>query len=169
MPSDLRRYFAYNYATKEKHGSVMNYVLCHKLSWSEPITASAPLLPTPFANPADYSVKWNDWPYGIDARIVHLVVWTKFELAEDPATTDITPAARRMVDDFVDGLFVRRCGRENVIWFKNWRSLKSVRAVEHFHVMLFAPDPDFVSEVTGGDEAAGLREGIDGAWRYEAE
>jgi hypothetical protein len=38
-----------------------------------------------------------------------------------------------------------------VIWFKNWRSLKSVNAVEHFHVMLYDPDPRFVEEVTGGD------------------
>ena len=38
-----------------------------------------------------------------------------------------------------------------VIWFKNWRSLKSVHAVEHFHVMLFDPDPEFVREITNGD------------------
>jgi hypothetical protein len=38
-----------------------------------------------------------------------------------------------------------------VIWFKNWASLKSIHAVEHFHVMLFDPDPEFVREVTNGD------------------
>jgi hypothetical protein len=37
------------------------------------------------------------------------------------------------------------------VWFKNWRSLKSVQAVEHFHVMLFDPDPAFVAEITNGD------------------
>jgi Protein of unknown function (DUF3605) len=35
-----------------------------------------------------------------------------------------------------------------VIWFKNWKSLKSVHAVEHFHVMLYNPDPAFVDEIT---------------------
>jgi hypothetical protein len=39
------------------------------------------------------------------------------------------------------------------IWFKNWKSLKSIQAVEHFHVMLFNPDPEFISEITGGDVA----------------
>jgi hypothetical protein len=29
--------------------------------------------------------------------------------------------------------------------------LKSVHAVEHFHVMLYDPDPEFVKEVTNGD------------------
>ena len=38
-----------------------------------------------------------------------------------------------------------------VIWFKNWKILKSVHAVEHFHVMLYDPDPEFVKEVTNGD------------------
>lgn len=36
-------------------------------------------------------------------------------------------------------------------WFKNWSSLKSIHAVEHFHVMLFDPDPDFIDEITHGD------------------
>lgn len=38
-----------------------------------------------------------------------------------------------------------------VIWFKNWKTLKSIHAVEHFHVMLYDPSPDFVKEVTNGD------------------
>jgi hypothetical protein len=38
-----------------------------------------------------------------------------------------------------------------VVWFKNWKSLKSIQAVEHFHVMLFDPDMVFIEEITGGD------------------
>lgn len=38
-----------------------------------------------------------------------------------------------------------------VIWFKNWKSLKSVHAVEHFHVMLKDPDMGFVEVITQGD------------------
>jgi hypothetical protein len=38
-----------------------------------------------------------------------------------------------------------------VIWFKNWASLKSIHAVEHFHVMLFDPSPEFIDRVTKGD------------------
>lgn len=40
---------------------------------------------------------------------------------------------------------------QQVIWFKNWASLKSVKSVEHFHVMLFDPDMEFVNEITNGD------------------
>lgn len=38
-----------------------------------------------------------------------------------------------------------------MIWFKNWASLKSIHAVEHFHVMLFDPSPEFIDNVTNGD------------------
>lgn len=38
-----------------------------------------------------------------------------------------------------------------MIWFKNWGAIKSVKAIEHFHVMLFDPDPEYVEEITKGD------------------
>ncbi|KAL3424861.1 hypothetical protein PVAG01_04142 [Phlyctema vagabunda] len=105
-----------------------------------------------FTDPeANVKILWNDWPYGIDERIVHLVVWTKFVLEDDEATGDLRDDVRAEIQSFVDRTFVRHVGEENVIWFKNWSSLKSVHAVEHFHVMLFDPDPDFVDRVTGGD------------------
>ena len=46
---------------------------------------------------------------------------------------------------------------KKVVWFKNWKSLKSVHAVEHFHVMLFDPDLETVSKITNGDSALSKR------------
>ena len=108
----------------------------------------------------DIKILYNDWPYGIDPCIVHLVVWTKFELESAPVSAsnplgDLTPEARKQINDFVDKTFVSVCGRENVIWFKNWSSLKSIHAVEHFHVMLFDPDMEFVRNITNGDVPLG--------------
>ena len=37
------------------------------------------------------------------------------------------------------------------MWFWNCKSLKSVHAVEHFHVLLYKPDMEFVEEITNGD------------------
>ncbi|KAI9813215.1 MAG: hypothetical protein M1826_002531 [Phylliscum demangeonii] len=137
MPSDLRRYMAYTWRLQQEYGSVMNFVLRERLRWPE----LAPRNPEPFRDPADWKILWNDWPYGIDPKIVHLVVWTRFELADDPATDDLTPGARRQIGDW----------SKKVIWFKNWRALKSVHAVEHFHVMLYDPDPAFLRDITHGD------------------
>ncbi|KAM7209113.1 Protein of unknown function (DUF3605) domain containing protein [Naviculisporaceae sp. PSN 640] len=120
-----------------------------------------------FANPQAFKILQNDWPYGLDERIVHLVVWTKFPLEDDPLTGDLKPTVRKQIDDFVKRTFTsseslpmsnphpnpnpNAPAEENVIWFKNWTSIKSIHSVEHFHVMLFDPDPDFVDQVTGGD------------------
>lgn len=94
---------------------------------------------------------YNDWPYGIDPNIIHLVVWTKFELDEDAVTGLSTPESHRQIDDFVARTFCTKMRPANVAWFKNWKSLKSVHAVEHFHVMLYDPDPEFIKEITNGD------------------
>lgn len=96
-------------------------------------------------------ILYNDWPYGVDSKIIHLVIWTKFELIEDPNTDDLTPEARREIDDYVQKTFCTKVKPDNVIWFKNWTSLKSVHAVEHFHVMLYGPDAEFIKNVTNGD------------------
>ncbi|KAI9796194.1 MAG: hypothetical protein M1833_006445 [Piccolia ochrophora] len=148
VPSDLRRYLAYTAHLRATHGSILTFVLRERLQWTD----LTPRSPVAFADPDDIKILHNDWPYGIDPAIVHLVVWTRFALADDPATGDLTARARAAVDAFVTKTF---CGAsvspENVIWFKNWRSLKSVHAVEHFHVMLYDPDPRFVEDITGGD------------------
>lgn len=110
VPSELRRYLEYVWNLKLKYGSVMEFVLSERLKWEVPLKAEAP----PFKSPNDMKILWNDWPYGIDPRIVHLVVWTKFELLDDPATDDLTDEARKEIDDFVDATFRKRLGKENV-------------------------------------------------------
>ncbi|KAI6093244.1 hypothetical protein F4821DRAFT_222508 [Hypoxylon rubiginosum] len=147
IPSELRRYFEYNWKLKRDHGSVMDFVLFKRLGWEAPVTPRG----RPFEFEDDVKILWNDWPYGIDERIVHLVVWTKFDLAEDPVTTDLTDEARAEIEQYVQKTFGSRVPKDRYVWFKNWRSLKSVHAVEHFHVMLFNPDPKFIDEITNGD------------------
>ncbi|KAF2404655.1 hypothetical protein EJ06DRAFT_579239 [Trichodelitschia bisporula] len=145
-PSDLRRYRHFIHLLNKHHGSVMAFILSRRLGWSD----LTPACSVPFTDPTDVKILYNDWPYGVDARIVHLVVWTKFALAETE-DGDLTPQAREAVEAYVERAFVERVGRDRVAWFKNWRSLKSVHAVEHFHVMLYEPEEAFVRSVTGGD------------------
>jgi hypothetical protein len=110
VPSDLRRYLAYNWKLKKEYGSVMEFVLSERLRWKEPIRAEG----MPFEKESDIKILYNDWPYGIDERIVHLVIWTKFELEDDPLTDDLTEKARREIDGFVGETFGRKLGKDNV-------------------------------------------------------
>ena len=101
IPSELRRYRHFLSELGQNYGSVMNFIMAERLHWTQPISAKG----RPFEVEEDLKILYNDWPYGIDARIVHLVVWTKFELAEDPVTGDLTDDARREIDDYVDETF----------------------------------------------------------------
>ena len=62
----------------------------------------------------DIKVLYNDWPYGVEDGIIHLVVWTKFDLEDDPATDDLTPLARKEIDDYVKRTFCSRVPSEKV-------------------------------------------------------
>jgi Protein of unknown function (DUF3605) len=150
-PTDLKRYVEFVHYLKKAFGSVLQFIHHERLHWS----STQPSGQRPFENPSDYKVLYNDWPYGIDLDIVHLVVWTKFAFQDDPVTGDLTPESRAMIEAFVQKTFCGKNGssHDNTIWFRNWKSLKSVQALEHFHVMLYKPDPEFLRKITGGDMA----------------
>lgn len=101
VPSELRRYKAFVWQLRQDYGSVVKYILSHRLQWPLGYAARG----NPFEYNEDIRILWNDWPYGIDSRIIHLVVWTKFELEEDPATGDLTDEARASIDRYVRDKF----------------------------------------------------------------
>ncbi|KAL5118577.1 hypothetical protein ACEQ8H_003428 [Pleosporales sp. CAS-2024a] len=115
QPSELRRYRQFTHQLVKEHGSIMNFMLHVRLQWHDMTAAGAP-----FQDAADVKILYNDWPYGVEADIVHLVR-------------------------------VFGAQTQDYVWFKNWKSLKSVHAIEHFHVMLYRPDAAFVRAITGGD------------------
>jgi hypothetical protein len=102
VPSELRRYKAFTYQLARRYGSVTNFMLTERLRWDEPVQARG----LPFEYPDDYKILYNDWPYGIDPRIVHLVVWTKFSIDEDPDTGKITNEAKAALDGFMNNTFL---------------------------------------------------------------
>ncbi|RAK97797.1 GIG1 family protein [Aspergillus ibericus CBS 121593] len=151
LPSDLRRYLEYKEYIIAEYGSIMRFVVKERLRWGEGTVEDLKPKGRPFEYAEDMRILFNDWPYGVEDGIVHLVIWTKFELEDDPATDDLTPRARQEIEEYVQRTFCSRMPADQVIWFKNWKSLKSVHAVEHFHVMLHHPDAEFLREITGGD------------------
>ena len=106
---------------------MLAFVQRERLQWDN----TRPPGNTPFVDTDDYRILYNDWRYGLSADTKHLVVWTKFPLEEDLETGDLTQRARDQVQAFVSRTF---CGvdgvdREQLVWFKNWRSLKSIHAL----------------------------------------
>ncbi|TGZ77913.1 hypothetical protein EX30DRAFT_366329 [Ascodesmis nigricans] len=147
VPSDLKRYIAWSHKTREEYGSIQAFVLKERLGWEDLKAKNS----VPFADPDDTKILINDWPYGNEPGILHLVCWTKAAIATVPPAGDLTPESRRIIQDWVDKTFVSRLGCENVMWFKNWASIQSVRSVEHVHVLVRNYTEEFVEEVVGRD------------------
>ncbi|KAK3722947.1 hypothetical protein LTR37_002092 [Vermiconidia calcicola] len=141
IPSDLRRYLAWSYNIKKNYGGILNFVIKERLHWT-PLSSTGPPLfehrsDIPFADRSDFVVLVNDWPYGFDEGIIHIVVWSKTPIPVDDVQGDVTPESRRLIEELVEQYFMRELkgGREQVMWFKNWVSLQSVRGVDHVHVL----------------------------------
>ncbi|KAK6387092.1 Oxysterol-binding protein OBPa [Exophiala oligosperma] len=162
--SQLRGYLEYIHHLKKKHGSVLEYVKQFRLKWADITSSGKP----PFEDASDFKILYNDWPYHVDEDITHLVIWTKFTIDEEEQTGEVTPEGKRQTEDFIKKTFLRQgITRDQIIWFKNWKSLKSVHALgdigeaelglmvldnlEHFHVMLYKAPRDLLDEVTRGD------------------
>jgi hypothetical protein len=100
----------------------------------------------PFEDRRDYAILLNDWPYGFDSGIKHILVWTRTPIAVDDDRGDVTPESKRIIEEFVERQFVvalaNEAGfslekaKERVMWFKNWVSLQSVRGVDHVHILV---------------------------------
>jgi hypothetical protein len=118
-PTNLRNYREYVHRIQKSYGSVLNFMVQQRLCWTDMTTSGSP-----FSDPADIKITHNDWPYGVDPRIVHLVVWCKFDLPDDPATGLLRADMKDLVERFVTRVFRSRVGDENVRpcpFFSRWQ------------------------------------------------
>lgn len=156
-PSDLRRYIKWSAATKQEYGGIINYVRDVRLKW-QPVSSSSTTgaifdykSPIPLEDPRDYKMLPNDWPYGLESGISHLVVWLKNRLEVVPPLGDLSENSRKLVQDFIQKEFVEPTdalagSTDNVLWFKNWVSLQSVPGIDHVHVLVRNVPQEFVDE-----------------------
>jgi len=155
---------AWSAETKAEYGSVPNYILKKRLRWT-PLPSSTPELgpifdvrsQTPFQDRHDYKTLPNDWPYGFESGIVHLVVWLKTRLDTEPSKGDMTAKSRKQVEDFVHRTFINRVedlpgAKEKVMWFKNWTALQTVPSMDHVHILVRDVPADIIAEWTNGED-----------------
>lgn len=88
----------------------------------------------------------------MEPNITHLVVWVKSTL-EDTKTENLMQGAEQKIESFVSNMFCKLGGieRDDVVWFWNCKGLKTVLAVEHFHVLVHNASRTFLDEITKGD------------------
>lgn len=124
-PSDLRRYLLYLAEIKQKYaGGVREFILRERLHWTLDELRPSKEYRNPvdcFANAKDWKILLNDWPYGLEEGIKHLVVWTKFHFDEEVnseasgvGTALLTKEANAAIEKFVSVHFRQHVGIENV-------------------------------------------------------
>ena len=117
---------------KAEYSSVMRFVIKERLQWGDGNITDLQPRGKPFehegmfraldSNPGkwililenaeDIRILYNDWPYGVEKDIIHLVVWTKFALEDDPVTDELSAAARDGIERYVRRTFWRVPGEQ---------------------------------------------------------
>ena len=166
-PSQLAAYLTWTAETKREWGSMTAFIASQRVRWqilpessASPGSLFAYKSPVPFEDPADYKILMNDWPYGLDNGIVHLVVWLKNKIPTGPEG-DMTQEGRELVEAFVQKTFVRPLEeqtekvkeRDGILCFKNWTALQSVRSLEHVHVLARKLPEGLLAKWTEADES----------------
>ncbi|KAM9906279.1 hypothetical protein OXX69_006863 [Metschnikowia pulcherrima] len=147
--SQTEKYHAFKRELRSKGTTVYKHLLTGSLKWakedeiaglpdSEIKVASSgdPI----FTNADDLKIIKNDFPYFFEDNVAHLCVWTKQPIVSDKSTAlgDISKETRSVIDKYVYKTFVEKAGipRDNLVWFRNWEALQSVREISHIHVLI---------------------------------
>ncbi|ODQ53643.1 hypothetical protein SAICODRAFT_222705 [Saitoella complicata NRRL Y-17804] len=147
LPGDLVKYLRWKKTLPPLgYTDIEKYIVAERLKWDNP---PVPKSDKVFEYPEDWKILPNDFPYGVEPGIVHLVVWTKQRIDEASGRgDDLSPEGRAAVNEFCAETFPDMPA-ERLMWFKNWGPLRSVAGVEHFHVLLRDPPPGLVHRLTG--------------------
>ncbi|KAK9462788.1 uncharacterized protein V1516DRAFT_671123 [Lipomyces oligophaga] len=144
LPSDLRKYLVWKSKIIKQYGSVVNFMFQDRLHWGPEKELAVPKGINLFEYRSDYKILMNDFPYGFEDGIIHIVVWTKIMIPKLADAADLTEIAREQLQRFVECTFQDPLEMlpKDILWFKNWAALMSIREIDHFHVLLNRPPID---------------------------
>ncbi|KAH3671025.1 hypothetical protein OGAPHI_000736 [Ogataea philodendri] len=164
----MKEYTAHKEKFKKQGADMITFILSRELKWvpqdvplntpSEQLIEAfvKPADSRMFANEADITIVQNTFPYYVEPGVQHLCVWVKFPMPPDPQSDkgDISPKDKQLVEKYITNTFCNWLGipRSDLVWFKNWTSLQSVRSIPHIHVIIKDMDQDSLDKVlrTGG-------------------
>ncbi|KAF2665376.1 hypothetical protein BT63DRAFT_416940 [Microthyrium microscopicum] len=139
LPSVMKKYSEDGVVMKATYGSVAGKLKA-LLKW-EDFIAKGNL----FSHQEDFKFTYNNYPYAWEDGVVHLVVWCKFALPDDPETGRIAG----YVSGAIEKLLAIKCAnhKDELLWWRNPPHLKSVPELEHFHILLRNPSAEFLTEL----------------------
>lgn len=147
----LQKYNDFRDQMKEAHIDLATRLFITTLKWlpqdadihmsaEEAVRLIKPEDTRPFCNPHDVCITLNDFPYSIEGKTLHFLVWVKFPMNPDPESEigDIDDSMKQIIEKYVDLTFVQRAhvNRENLIWWKNYTLIQSIKSIPHVHVLV---------------------------------
>ncbi|CAK9438522.1 uncharacterized protein LODBEIA_P27460 [Lodderomyces beijingensis] len=157
-------YHDFKQQLKDQNININDYILRHELHWQQSDIRSQRHVVAPqqyslsypddliFYNEQDVKILPNKFPYYFDKNIVHLCIWSKLTIPNDTtsAVGDVSPLTRRIINKYLAKTFVEHGVQPaQIVWFRNWTSLQSVRSISHIHVILHDVDPVFIQQLIG--------------------
>lgn len=151
----LAKYRAFKKSLDEQNVGITTNLLIKVLKWlpedtdihipdSEAVKMVKYNDPRPFADPRDTCITVNDYPYYISNKTLHLLIWVKFPMLPDPNSEigDIDDETKQYIEKYINLTFVNYVGlqRKNIIWWKNYTIIQSIKAIPHIHVLINLDD-----------------------------
>ncbi|KAI5953375.1 hypothetical protein KGF54_002747 [Candida jiufengensis] len=156
------QYHIFKQNLKDSNTSINDHILNCELHWKE-----SDIRFQEFSVPKQYSIKHpqdliffndsdikilpNKFPYYFENGIMHLCIWSKLIIPNDPHSEvgDISELTKKIIDRYLEKTFIENGVKpEDMVWFKNWTSLQSVRSISHIHVILNKNvDPVFIKKL----------------------
>ena len=99
------------------------------------------------------SILYNKFPYYFEPNVKHICIWSKLKIPVDKNSEvgDISVMTKKLINRYLEKTFVAKgISWDQIVWFKNWLSLQSVRSISHIHVILKDVDDKFVDELISG-------------------
>lgn len=129
--AQTQSYLDFKKHLKGNNLSIQQYLLDHELHWDPRELEPDHRL---FSDENDVKILLNKFPYYFDKNVVHLCIWTKKSIPNDPNSPvgDISPQTKRLIQTYIDKTFKGY----DLVWFRNWSALQSVRAISHIHVIV---------------------------------
>lgn len=158
------KYRAHKALLKEKDISIIDHIL-KKLNWDldnlEYLNATKYLenedkLKACFSNKDYFKLLPNDFPYMFEPNIIHLLVWSKIRLPiylddhrevsmekHNDVLPTMNPDMKEKINKFLTKTLQKKLGLDPVndyVWFINYTSLQSIRAISHIHLLIRCKD-----------------------------
>lgn len=123
-------YIQFKKMLNDENISINDFIKKYELEWDDSTnqTCSTKLFQ------GGVKILLNKFPYNFPNNITHLVIWSKIDIPSDPTSPkgDISPKTRSIIDKYVAKTF----SSYDVVWFRNWSNLQSVKALSHIHVLV---------------------------------